>query len=101
MASASAPAASWPPWMRDGGPRPLRARILQRRAARRAGSRAPELARGDCGACGGWGVVGGNAMARKRCTRCRGSGHSTNPAGKWRDRYKAEAAQLKRWRARP
>lgn len=61
---------TYPQWLSDGKPRPLRAAILRRRAARRVGSRAPEIMPGDCGPCAGWGVVG-----NVRCLRCDGSGY--------------------------
>lgn len=76
MAAAEGRQGVVPPWMRDGGPPPLRAAILRRRAARRANSSAPEIERGDCGPCGGWGVVNG-----VRCGRCKGSGHALGRKG--------------------
>jgi hypothetical protein len=60
--------------------RPTRyALSLRRQAANRkrvaAGARALPMVRpGDCQACGGWGVVGGD---RGRCPRCQGSGGAT------------------------
>lgn len=74
-----------PRWMRDGKAPPLRAAILRRRGARRAGSEAPEIERGGCARCGGWGVRG---EAGHRCEVCGGSGgarrqpaKSTGPIG--------------------
>jgi hypothetical protein len=82
--------AAYPPWMRDGGPMPLRARILRRRAARRAVERVavqgkkapPAIERGDCGGCGGWGVVGADPTERARCPRCGGSGSALRSAAR-------------------
>jgi hypothetical protein len=75
---------AYPPWMRDGGSMPLRARILRRRAARRAVERVavqgkkvpPAIERGDCGGCGGWGVVGAGPTTRARCPWCGGTGYA-------------------------
>lgn len=66
---------TYPQWMVDGKPLPLRAVILRRRAARRTsvGSWKPAIHPGDCGGCGGWGVVRSSGV---RCSRCDGTGHA-------------------------
>lgn len=62
---------------RPSSPEPTRyARHLRRQAANRIrverGEKPlPAVRPGDCGACGGWGVLSGN---RVRCTLCGGGG---------------------------